>query len=52
MDELELKILKLIKMKAVKEQQFDIAASIRNAERLIKKYLDDKLAQHILNNNK
>ena len=52
MNELDLRILELLKMKAVKNQWFDIAQKIRDAERLIKKRIDDKWSEDILKQNK
>lgn len=48
MDELDLKILELLKMKAVKQQWFDIAQELRNAERMIKKRIEDKESEDLL----
>lgn len=52
MDELDLKIIELLKTKAVKKQWFDVAQLLRDAERLIKKRVDNNWSEDILNKNK
>jgi len=52
MDKLDLKILELLKLKAVSKQWFEVAQSIRNAQTLVKLRINNEWAEEILNKNK